>query len=44
MIVVVLTVVSMALLGVDVINYSSTDDGGNQLIGADPEWIEDRIA
>ena len=39
-----LVVVSVALLGSDVVNQRGTDDGGDQLIGADPEWLEDQVA
>ena len=39
-----LVVVSVALLGSDVVNQRGTDDGGDQLIGANLEWIEDRGA
>ena len=39
MIIVVRVVVSVALLGLDMVNCSC-DDGGDQLIGANPDWVK----
>ena len=43
-IVMALTVASVALLGAGVVACSGADDGGDQLIGTVPEWIEDQGA
>ena len=44
MIIVALVLVRVALVELDVIDLSGADDGVDRLIGANPEWIEDRPA